>query len=367
MKRAMCGLVLLAAVPGLWSCNGDPTDSFREGEKILATPTSVIVDQGSTEFVTVQMVDGQGNQLATDFEVRNPGAGITVVEDTTFLQTTNGSRLPTSERFIVSGLAATTSSFTIAAGSDTISIPVAVVPTGAGIPPVAVTTAGTTSGEPTVLTAPAGFHFFPDSSVAFDAGPGIITDRAADGRSLTVLPFPGSTTATVTIAADYLPAVPLPTTLDIPLAISTTVPAMAGTADPATAPVITIPPPGGSTGFFDGGSYGAPLCGEANTGAPCQLYQFTLAEETTFEANLTWSNTADLGVYFLSADATTDTGEACDAEGNATDPDGPQPEHCEVTLAAGTYLAAIVSYGPFYVPADPNPEWVALEIHTLEP
>src|SRR5687767_2055239 len=85
MKRSMCGLVVLAAVTGLWSCNGDPTGSIREGEKVLADPAIVFIDQGATKFVTAELVDGQGNQLETDFQVQNVVAGITVEEDTTFV------------------------------------------------------------------------------------------------------------------------------------------------------------------------------------------------------------------------------------------------------------------------------------------
>jgi len=95
MKRSMWGITLIATAAGLWSCNGDPTGDLRAGERIIADPASVFIDEGATKFVTVELVDGQGNQLATNFASQNVGAGITVAEDPTFLQTTIGTRLPT--------------------------------------------------------------------------------------------------------------------------------------------------------------------------------------------------------------------------------------------------------------------------------
>jgi hypothetical protein len=363
----MCGLILLAAATGLWSCNGDPTASIREGgQKVLATPSSVFVDQGTTEFVIVQLVDGQGNQLAADFEPQNIGAGITVVEDPTYLATSDGSRIPTSTRFIVGGVDATSTTFVVTAAGVSATIPVSVVPSGAGIALATVASSGPNATDPAVLTVPAPFQFDLDSTVTFGAVPAIVLDRSADGRTLTILPPPGATTTgTATLFADFLPTVPLATTTDVPLTISPTVPPMAGTGDPATAPEITIPPPGARGGFFDAGTYGAATCA-GNTGAPCQLYKFTLAAETTFDLTPRWSNTADVGVYFMTEDGTTDTDQACDGHGNATDPEG-FAEHCEITLPAGTYLVGIVSYGPFYAPPDPNPDWVGLAITTLAP
>ena len=366
MKRSMCGLILLAAATGLGSCNGDPTESIREeGQKILATPSVVFVDQGTTEFVTVQLVDGQGNQLAADFEAQNIGAGITVVKDPTYLATTNGSRVPTSTRFVVGGVDATSTSFVATAGGTSDTIPVRVVPGGAGIALATVASSGPNATDPAVLTVPAPFQFDLDSTVVFDAGRAVVTDRSADGRSLTILPPPGTTsTGTATLFADFLPTVPLATTTDVPLTISATVPAQPGTDAPATAPIITIPAPGGSGGFFDAGSWGAPLCGEANTGAPCQLYKFTLTADATFDVEAGWSNTADVGFFFISEDGTTDTDQGCDDNGNG---DTAQPEHCLITLAAGTYLVGIVSFGPFYPVPDPNPTWVGLQIRTPVP
>jgi hypothetical protein len=128
MKRSMCGVIALFAVTSLWACNGDPTESIRTGEKIIATPTSVVVEQGTTEFVTVQLVDGQGNQLGADFQAQDIAAGISVTKDETYLATTNGERVPTSARFAVGGVdPGVTSQFVVAAGGATLTVPVRVV------------------------------------------------------------------------------------------------------------------------------------------------------------------------------------------------------------------------------------------------
>jgi len=360
MRHSLCGLAVLTALAGVWSCGGDPTEPLREGEKIIADPSAIFVDQGTTKFVVVQLVDGNGDALGADIQAQNIGAGITVEKDPTYLATTNGERVPTSTRFIVGGVDPTPASFEVAAGSATLTVPVKVVPV-ASIPLATVSSTGPNASDPTVLTVPAPFQFFPDSTVTFDTGVGIVIDRAADGSSITVLPPPGTTTTgTAVIRANYIPDVPLTTTTDIPLTISTTVPAMAGTDNPATAPEITIPAAGASGGFFDAGSFGATTCGD-NSGAPCQLYKIVLPADATFDVDLTWNSTDDLGVFFMSADGTTDTDQSCDDNGNGAEG---QPEHCTISLPAGTYLVGIVGFGPFYDPVEPEPTWVALAIST---
>lgn len=361
MQPSTRGLVVLTAAVVLGSCSSDPTDNLRGEAKVVATPATVAVNQGATEFVTVEAVDETGSSIAADFTVQNVGPGITVVRDTTFLPTAGGP-LQTNARFAVTGVSPAASSFEIVAGGaapDT--VPVNVVPTGTGIPVVTVASAGPTASDPTVLTVPAPFIFFEDPAVGTDAGTAIVTERSADGRSLTVLAPPGTTTAaSAQIAAEYLPTVPIPTTTDVALTVSPTVTAIAGTNSPATAPEIPIPAPGTSGGFFDAGTFGAATCG-GNSGAPCQLYKFTLPADGSFDATLNWSNTADLGLYITSADGNTDMDQFCDDLGNAEES---QPEACTITLPAGTYLATVVSFGPFYDPADPNPAWIGLSLST---
>jgi hypothetical protein len=157
--------------------------------------------------------------------------------------------------------------------------------------------------------------------------------------------------------------VPLTTTTDTttPLAtVSATVTAMPGTNDAATAPVIPLPAAGEQTGFIDTGTLGAASCGQ-NTGAPCALYKFSLADSTDLHVRLQGSNAADLGLYFINAADGSDADQACDDLGRDD-----VPEECDLTFGPGDYIMAVVSFGPFYTPADggpdPNPDWVAVQI-----
>jgi hypothetical protein len=134
---------------------------------------------------------------------------------------------------------------------------------------------------------------------------------------------------------------------------------LAGTDSPATAPAISLPASGLQSVVYDSGSFASTVCGEANDGAPCQLYKISLPEGASFDASLTWNNTADLGLYVLSADGTTDTDQACDDLGNGADGGA---EECTITLAPGDYILALVDFGPFYTPPDPAPTEVTLKI-----
>src|SRR3954470_13482041 len=213
MKRSMWGITLIATAAGLWSCNGDPTGDLRAGERIIADPSSVFIDEGATKFVTVELVDGQGNQLATNFASQNVGAGITVAEDPTFLQTTIGTRLPTQARFVVSGLTPSVSSFEVTAGDTTLTVPVRVLPTSfAGI----FSTAAPAQNEIVTVTAPAGFSFTDVSGVVVGADTGVVVAHAADGSSVSFVArpvldtLPGTNTVTVIGASSGLyPSVPL--------------------------------------------------------------------------------------------------------------------------------------------------------------
>lgn len=340
MQPSTRGLVVLTAAVVLGSCSSDPTDNLRGEAKVVATPSTVTVNQGATEFVTVELVDELGSSLAADFTVQNVGPGITVVKDSTFLPTAGGP-LQTSARFVVAGTAPAASSFQIVAGGaapDT--VPVNVVPTGTGIPVVTVASTGPSATDPTVLTVPAPFQFAPDSAITFDAGAGIVIARSEDGRSVTILPPPGTTsTGTVSLVTDYLPTVAVPTTTDVPLTISATVTPMAGTGSPATAPAITIPAPGSGGGFFDGGSfdYVAPTqFGDATA----RLYQFTVTEPTTLTTTLDWPSVEDMGLYFFQPDGTTELVDFVADVGFA----GEHPETITNTFEPGTYLVAVVNW-----------------------
>src|SRR5712691_6410387 len=101
MKRLFRGSVVLAAAVGFLSCSGDPTSSLREPEGITATPTTVFINVGESKPVVVSLLDNQGNQIATDFQISDVGPGVTVVQDTAFQHTTVGINIPNQAQFIV--------------------------------------------------------------------------------------------------------------------------------------------------------------------------------------------------------------------------------------------------------------------------
>jgi hypothetical protein len=352
MTRSKCGLLLLLAA-GIGACGGDPTESFRgEGEKIVTDPAVVFVDQGTSVFVVAQLQDNQGNQLATDFQAAPLGPEVTVTRDTAFLETTNGQQLKTRERFIVTGVTPGATSFELTGGSIKDTVRVNVTPTSL---PATFSNAAPASNEVVTLTAP-NYNFLPGTTVTIGADTAIVLSV---GSELKFLPIPGSTgPVTVSGAAiGFLPETPLTLTSTEPITVAPPAP-IVGTGSPATAPTIVLPDPGNTSAVVDSTPLAAATCG-GNSGAPCQLYKISLPTDTSFDASLKWSNTADLGIYVMSADGSTDTDQACDDLGNAGDGGH---EACTITLAAGDYLIGVVSFAPFYDPPDPEPDWVALSI-----
>jgi hypothetical protein len=347
----MWGIALLAAAAGLWSCNGDPTGDVRAGEKVQSDPSSLFVDEGATKFVTVELLDGQGNQLATDFAAQDIGAGITVVEDPTFLQTTIGTRLPTQERFVVTGVSPSVSSFVVTAGDVADTIPVSVLPISFA---ATFSNAVPAQNEVVTITAPAGFSFLAVSSVVVGADTGVVVAHAADGTSVGFVPksglAPGKNVAKVIGASSALyPTVPLaiPTQDSITVA---QVAALAGTGAPGSAPTFTAPLIGFATAFFDAGTFtGADVTPDAALGSSgAQYYKIVIPEAGDYSFSVNWDGVTDLDA-FLCADA------ACNPLtiqqiGNGTG----QPEAGILTLTPATYFLAIPSFHTLPVEIPPR-------------
>jgi hypothetical protein len=331
MKHSRFGLILLLSAAGGWACNADPTDSFREtGTRIVLDPAVVLLNQGANTFVTAQLVDEQGNQLAADLDISDVGSGISVVRDSTFLQTTNGAEISTTKRFVVTGTDLVSTTFTLTGGGQTVNVPVNVVPIG-----TAVTFSNATpAAEELVTVTPApGYAFVDTASVSFGIDTAFVVDRAEDGSSMTILPVPGSTGAATVqgITISYLPGAPL----SLPTTDSITVGEIAGTADPATAPPIPVPALGDSIFFVDGGTLtGADITGDGGSGA--QYYTFTVTEAGDYHFVTNWNNDADL-------DAIVCFDVACSAiefAGTGLT----QPEDGTLPLDPGTYLFAVVLF-----------------------
>ena len=332
MTRSKCGLLLLLAAAT--ACGGDPTESFREaGQKIVANPSVVFVDHNASVFVVAELVDSQGNQLATTFDdPADVGSTITVVKDSTFLETTNGTTLATRERFIVTGLTPSSTSFTISGGGHSLEVPVSVLPTS-----VAATFSNPAPAvnEPVTITLPEGYTFSSDATVESSLGAGFVQSVSPDGTSLAVVIPPGST-GPVTLSgvtAAFLPTVPLTIPSVDEVAASTT--PLAGTATTATAPEVPVPALDGTSSFFDTGTWtGADITGDGGLGA--QYYKFTVTETGKYNFLMDWAGGADLDpvVCFDPACA------AGEFAGTGVD----HPEEGELTLEPGTYYFASVLF-----------------------
>jgi hypothetical protein len=347
----MCGLAILATAAGVWSCNGDPTGDFRgQGNRIIADPSVVVLSQGGQRFVTLQQVDEQGNQQAVDFQLKNVGAGLTVVLDSTFLGTTINTHLSTQQRFIVSGSGLLNSSFTVQTGGDTLQIPVTVTPVE-----VAPTFSNTTpaQNEPITVTTPAGYHYLRGAFVSFGADPAVVLSRSADSTTLTVVPVPGPAqayrTATIdSIQADYIPGIPLvlPTTDSVLIPLLAPV---AGTGSTGSAPTIPTPAVGEVSALFDVGTFtGTDISsfdGGFSLGA--QYYKFTLAEAGSVNITLNWTNTTPDLDLILCSDA------ACATEDDVA-AGASQPESGDYNLAAGTYYIVVPFFPSTAPPLPPD-------------
>jgi hypothetical protein len=377
MKRLIVGSLLSVPLMFVAACSGDPTESLRNGiVQLNASPSQIFVLQGRTAKVKVSAIDEQGNLISTSFDASNVGSGITVERDLTFQpEFVNDTTLAPPEeatvfQFNVDAVNLVSTTFTLNAGGKSVDVPVIVTADPASVPAATVTTNGATAADPITVSIAAPLIFTSASQVATDAGAGIVTSLAADGSSITFFAPPGTTTAATidSLGLSYLPTPSgVSVTTDVPLTIGTSVPPEPGTDNPATAPDVT-PAPGTTKAFYDGTAFGSTSCGAFNAGAPCQMYKITLDADGSFDVSLGESGTTDLGVYLLSADGTTDLadngapfafppGSPCDVNGN----DG-TPESCTWTEPAGTYLLAVVNFGPFYSPPDPTPTWISLSI-----
>jgi hypothetical protein len=236
------------------------------------------------------------------------------------------------------------------------------LPTRTGItsPNIGTTVDATFSDEtpdtlaPVTLTMPTGYKFAPaGDTVVIGGKPAIINSLAVDGSSVNILPIPG-TSGPAEIHGVQLTATPQ-FTLTLPTVQTIAVPGLvgfAGTDAPATAPLVTVPGTITDNGFF-----AAVDCG-GNSGVPCQLYKFTVGAATDLHFTLTgFGSPADLGVYFIDTADGSDFPEFCDDLGRAS-----PPEDCTINFPAGTYLIAVVAFGPFYPQLDPNPPFFKLEI-----
>lgn len=238
--------------------------------------------------------------------------------------------------------------------ADTIQTPVV-----AAVPATFSTTTPT-AGQVITVTAGTGFKFTRATEVVIGGTQAVTTGAAADSSTITVQASPGSSGAVQirnAIAGGFAIAEILPLTVPTPITAATgAAPAVAGTDAFATAPTITLPVGvGNATGVVSG----APFVFDASGpfGGDAQLFKIVVPAGTAAERTYTYSvnpisNGADLGVYFYTAAfapiTTFAAGTFLDAHGGGAT----NPESGTITLAAGTYYAAVVY---FQYAASPTP------------
>jgi hypothetical protein len=198
MKRLLLGmvptLVLLAGV----GCSGDPTGDLQNGvDHLTATPNQMFIELGASKTVLVSGFDAQGNPQSLDYEVTDPGTGITVTRDTTFRPDfVNDSTLevpatsPTF-RFIVTSSAYTATKFTVSAGGKSVDVAVQVVPQAQ----IAATLSEETAllGDTVTITAAAGTSFDAASKIFFGGDTNrvaTVTERDPGGQFIKFIPPP---------------------------------------------------------------------------------------------------------------------------------------------------------------------------------
>ena len=247
MKRWLRGSVVLATAVGMWSCSGDPTDSFRGGtSRIVATPASLFITEGQTEAVIVQAQDDQGDPIAVAFDTAM-GPGITVVADSTFLPS-NGAPIQGQARYLVTANTFLGTSFTVRADGDSLVIPVRTLPIAfvGGF-----SNEAPALGDTLTLTAPPGVRFGAGTAITFPGAQGepFITGISADSTVLSFLPPPGADTAASITGLELTYALGAFTDDTIPTTTKVTTPSVTLTTNfsdvnPAVNEVVTVTAPG---------------------------------------------------------------------------------------------------------------------------
>src|SRR5690349_9634620 len=357
MKRSMCGGFLLATLAGMVACSGDPTgDLVGKGLTIQANPSSLFMAQDETKPVDISVVDKQGNEAdITGFQVV-PGSGVTAVEDTAFLPTNAGVHLNTTKRINITGTAPGATAVTINANGTTYNIPVKVTPISTT---AQVSNPTPAANEPLVITLPSGYKFGAGAGANIAGAAGATVSAAPDSSNISVLLPPGASgPVTVdSVAVDFAPGVLFSLPTDQTVTVGPVTP-LGGTGSPATAPSITIQPIGGSTVFFDGGTFDYTAPTQFGS-VKARLYTITVTDTTTLTTTVDWPSPEDMGLYFFQSNGTTELTDF------ALDPGGPgvHPETGTNTFPPGTYKMAVVNWNA----PTTNPPYFALTVTTEEP
>jgi hypothetical protein len=229
-----------------------------------------------------------------------------------------------------------------------------VSPVLANVPATMTGNVNALAGAQVVITLNPAYAAQATSVVSWGAKPAITISVTGGGTVLTVVPQPGSSgSPTITkVAAAAAPQFQLTLPASVPTGLTMSAASSYVSSSPAAAaPPVTAP------GFYDVTPMTSACAATGNGGgAGCQYYKFVAAAAGAHVFTMTWSNTDDLGLYFMDSAFNGVLGGGCDAKGNGA---AGQPETCTINFpAAGTYYLEIADYGPFYAPAIPPPAWV---------
>jgi hypothetical protein len=200
--------------------------------------------------------------------------------------------------------------------------------------------------EAITATAPAGFSFTPEVAFTWGGVPALINSIAADSSSANITPIPGST-GNASVSGVIVDAAPQ-FSLTLPATVAITVPPVTpleGTGDPATAPEITVPGPGGSITVNDAGTfdYPAPIFGGAFGLFPARLYKIVVTGPINLTTTVDWPTDQDLGIYWFAADGVAEPAFGVAADNGGA---GANPESSTSSVPAGTWLLAVVNFNP---------------------
>jgi hypothetical protein len=186
MQRLKGRKVLFGALAVL-ACSGDPTENQGTPTDITALPQVVFVTQGDSQAVIVSVLDEDGQALQADFTVSDVGAGITVVEDPTYLGVSSANQIRRQTRFYVKGVDLVATSFKVNALGVSKTIQATAVP---GNLAATISDTNPALGDTISITVPAG-TFFNESSVLTFGGvaPDVVSQ---DATTILFIPFPNT-------------------------------------------------------------------------------------------------------------------------------------------------------------------------------
>ncbi len=216
--------------------------------------------------------------------------------------------------------------------------------------PATLSSAAPAVNVPVVLTSTDAQYTFVAPGVV---GIGIDSSAIVTGQTastITFLPRPGAA-GKVGVGAVDVVGFGLPLTSTAPaIAVSSTVPSLAGTGSTGTSPALPLPAAvGGTTGIYDSGPYAANI---AMVGPANRAYRLVVPGPGSYRVTVNWDNSADIDVATC-GEATCATPAFPAATGN-------HPEAATLTFAGAETRYLILNLFAGDVPA-----WVSIKITRL--